>query len=153
MSKLTAHTPPLPPMSNEAISKVRELEAIILDMPQADLTTHHVFHGGMYARTIMIPAGVVLTGALIKISTMVIVCGDVTVYVGDKAMELYGYNVIPASAGRKQVFLAKSDTWVTMLFPTDAVTVAEAEAKFTDEIDILASGGELCKNVVTITGE
>lgn len=140
-------------MSQEAVLKVRELEAIILDMPQQDLTTHHVFHGDMYARTIMIPAGVILTGALIKIATLVIVSGDCTVYVGDQAIELFGYNVLPASAGRKQVFLAKSDTWVTMMFPTDATCISDAEAYFTDEIDLLASCREMCKNVVTITGE
>lgn len=140
-------------MSQEDVLKVRKLESIILDMPQETLATHHIFHGGMYARTIMIPAGVILTGALIKLATMVIISGDVTVYVGDKASELSGYNVLPASAGRKQVFLAKSDTWVTMIFPSDAATVADAEAQFTDETDMLASNREVCKNSITITGE
>lgn len=153
MSNLTVHIPPLPAMSEWSVAKVREFEAVIRDLPQQSLTTLHVLHGGMYARTIMIPAGVVLTGALIKIPTMVIVSGDVTVYVGDETIELHGYNALPASVGRKQVFLAKSDTWVTMLFPSDAASVEEAEAQFTDETDLLASKQDMCKNVITITGE
>lgn len=153
MSNISIHNSPLPAMSLEGIEKVSRLESALLELPQNTLTTHHVIHGGMYSRTIMIPAGVVLTGALIKIPTMVIVSGDVTIYIDGDALELHGYNVLPGSAGRKQVFVAETDTWVTMLFPTDKVTVPEIEAQFTDETDLLASNGELCKNIITITGE
>ena len=125
------------PMSEIALVKVRILEEGALKLPQIPIVTSHVLHGGIYARTIMIPAGVLLTGALIKIATVLIVSGDVLVYIGGKTIELNGYNVIPAAANRKQAFVAKTDTHLTMLFPTDATSVEDAEKEFTDEVDML----------------
>lgn len=137
----------LPAMAPADIDKVRALEAEVLQAPQVDIPTRHVLHGGMYARTIRIPAGVLLTGALIKIPTVLVLDGDVTVFVGTKTIRLEGRHVLPASAGRKQAFLAHADTELTMLFPTHATTVEEAEAEFTDEADRLMSrhgGNDIC---------
>lgn len=130
---------PIQSMDAASIAKVYEIESLALAMPQVDIATQHVFHAGMYARTIMIPAGVMLTGALIKIATMLIVQGDAIVYIGDRSIELKGYHVVPASAGRKQAFVAMADTYLTMIFPTDATEIADAEDEFTDEADMLMS--------------
>ena len=143
----------IPAMSAMAVEKVRQLENIVLSVPQTIIPTDHLFHAGIYARTIMIPSGVVLTGALIEIATVLIVHGDCVVYIGEKAKELHGYNVLAASAGRKQAFVALADTYLTMLFATDAKTVEEAEDWFTDESDLLFSRAEYAINNVTITGE
>ncbi len=143
----------LPAMSVEAIDKVRILELGNSQLPQIDINTSHVIHGGMYARTIMIPAGVLLTGALIKIATILITQGDVIVYIGDKAIELSGYNVLPASANRKQAFVTKTDTFLTMIFPSDANNIEAAETEFTDEVDILISRKYPSSNEIIITGE
>lgn len=143
----------LPSMNQEAIDKVRFLESLSLEIPQIDIPTLHVFHGGMYARTIMIPAGIMLTGALIKIATMLIIQGDVIVYIGDKNIEFHGYNVLPASADRKQAFLAQSDTYLTMIFPSNAKTIEIAEEEFTDESNLLISRKNSLNNRIIITGE
>jgi hypothetical protein len=138
-------------MSREAIERVRALEAQVLALPQTEIATRHVIHGGMYARTIRVPAGVLLTGAEIKIATVLVIHGHSLVTLGEQTVELVGHNVLPASAGRKQAFLALADTDLTMVFPTSARTVEEAENQFTDEADQLFSRhGE---NVVIITGE
>lgn len=129
----------IPPMSPEAIGVVSMLESAMLDKEQVPLTTWHSLHGGTYTRTICIPAGVLLTGALIKVQTTLIVSGHCHVYIGDKSCELQGYNVVPASAGRKQAFMAITDTWLTMMFKTDAASVEEAETQFTDEYEQLGS--------------
>jgi hypothetical protein len=127
-------------MNDDSVNKVRSLESLSLkSLPQVEINTSHIIHGGMYARTIMIPAGVMLTGALIKIATLLIVQGNVLVYIGDETIELSGYNVLPASANRKQAFLAKTDTYITMIFPSNAKDVETAEMEFTDEADILIS--------------
>lgn len=139
------------PMSDEAINSVRKFEEVLEKLPQIDIGTSHIIHAGMYSRTVMIPVGAVITGALIKIATMLIVAGNATAYIGEKTIELTGYNVIPASANRKQAFLAHTDTFLTMIFPSDASTVAEAEEYFTDESNRLMSHGS--DNQVTITGE
>jgi len=140
-------------MTAEDVEKVRDLEKYILGLPQTKIDTQHIFHSGIYSRTIKIPAGVVLTGALIKRSTTLIVCGDVTVFIGDRTLDLNGYYVLPASAGRKQAFYAKSDTYLTRQFATTAKTVEEAEEEFTDEAHSLFSRKDDYVNTVVVTGE
>ncbi len=149
---MLATVPAIPPMSAAAIESVRALEAAALQRPQVEIPTQHALHAGMYARTIRIPAGVLLTGALIKVPTLLMLSGDATVFVGDGAVRLTGYHVLPASAGRKQAFIAHADTDLTMVFPTHARTVEEAEAEFTDEADRLLSRRQQDASVLTITG-
>ena len=129
----------LPEMSISAINAVQLLEDEYLQRPQVEMPTSHVIHGGMYSRTIMLPAGCVLTGAVIKIATIVMISGDITVYTGEEAARLQGHHVIPASAFRKQAFLAHSDTHITMVFPTSATSVDQAEEEFTDDYEKLMS--------------
>ena len=127
-------------MSPEAIDRVRVIEAFALSQPQVRIITEHTFHAGMYARTIRAPAGTMITGALIKVETLLILQGDALVYVGeDSALHCRGYTVLRAAAGRKQAFVCQSDTWLTMIYPTAATTVDEVERDFTDEFDLLLS--------------
>lgn len=137
-------------MAPVAIERARAIEAVAKQLPQVPVTLDHVLHGGMYARTVRIPAGVMLTGALIKIPTVLVFSGHATVYVGDGTAEVDGYQVIPAAAGRKQVFIAHEDTDLTMLFPTSAQSVEEAEREFTDEWRALLRSA---RDTVTITGD
>jgi len=143
----------IPAMSDEVISKVRTLEQTVFEQEQLALVTNHLLHGGLYMRTIKMLAGSVLTGALVKIPTTLIVNGVVSVYMGDKTKLFSGYNVIPASGGRKQAIYAYADSDLTMVFPTAAKTIQEAEEEFTDELDMLVSRNNPDSNVVVITGE
>ncbi|MDR2195652.1 MAG: hypothetical protein LBE50_03475 [Gallionellaceae bacterium] len=143
----------LPAMNDAAMEAARRVEAWAREQPdQVWMATHHVIHGGMYARTVRIPAGVAIVGVTVKCTTLLVFAGCATVYIGDDTVEIEGYGVIPASAGRKQVFVARTDTFLTMLFPTEARTVEEAENEFTDAADTLMSrnGGH---NEIVITGE
>lgn len=140
-------------MSECEIDKVRALENEILQMPQTVIATHHILHAGMYCRTITVPAGVVLTGSLMKIPTLLIIQGNFLLFSGDKTIELSGYNVFTGGANRKQAGIAVTDTHVSMIFPTDAKTVEEAEEEFTDETSLLFSRYEDAENHITITGE
>lgn len=141
------------PMLADAIEKVYQLETVTRQHPQVEIPTYHVIHAGMYLRTIRIPAGTLLTGVFIKIPTGLVVSGHVTTYVGDEFTELKGYNVIAASAGRKQIFMAHTEVHMTMMFPTKARTVAEAEAEFTDELELLMSRHDDGLNTTLITGD
>lgn len=143
----------LPAMTPEAIDKARRLERFSLDhCEQVDFPTEHLIHGGMYLRTLHMPADSVLTGALLKLPTALIVAGDCAVFIGDEVIELRGYAVLPGSAGRKQVFLAHTDVHMTMVFPSTAKTVAEAEREFTDEYELLMTNHQDCVTAL-ITGE
>ena len=140
-------------MTHESIHKVQELEKDILQQDQVPIDTHHLIHAGMYARTIMVPAGVVLTGALIKKATTLVISGKVAVWANDQEYDLEGYHVIPASPQRKQAFAAIEDTYVTMIFATDARTVRDAEDEFTDEGDKLMSRRDPSANTIIVTGD
>lgn len=161
MSSLTVHAgdllpatvqAQLPSTSERALARIREIEEIVLKVPQIEMITHHVIHAGMYSRTIMVPKGTVLTGALVKIPTTLIVCGTASVLIGDDEEVLVdGYHVLAASANRKQAFIAHEDTFITMSFKTTAQCVEEAEIEFTDEHTRLMSRHGI--NEIIITGE
>lgn len=143
----------IPPMLDDAIASVGRLEAVTAAMPQVGIATHHVLHAGVYARTILIPAGTLLTGALVEVATTLIVSGDCTVALGDGRTErLTGYHVLAAEGHRKQAFLAHADTHLTMVFATSAKSVAQAEAEFTAEADMLLSRQPGQPNTIIVTG-
>lgn len=151
--ELVAAARVVPAMSDNAIDKVRRLESLVLQRPQTPIAVNHLLHGGIYSRTAFIPAGEIYTGALIKVPTTLTMHGTALVYIGSSVpLELSGYNVLQASAGRKQVFVTETDVCLTMSFRTDARTVEEAEREFTDEADFLASRRDGL-NYVMITGE
>lgn len=151
-SEVAVQTPRLPALSADALRSVRELEAQLLAMDQVPIRTHHQIHGGIYTRTICIPKGVAMTGALLKIATTLIVSGDLTIYTGTDPVRVTGFTVLPGSAGRKQAVFAHEDTWASMCFPTQSMSVDEAEKEFTDEWEILGSRSSTSDQVI-ITGE
>lgn len=142
--------PATKPEMLEAIERLTEWQ--LAHDEGLELQTEHLIHGGMYVRTVAMPAGMVLTGALIKRPTVVIVTGSCGVLTGEEWTRLDGYNVLPASAGRKQVFISLSAVVISMMFPTQAKTVEEAERDFTDEAERLLSRRQDVNRVV-ITGE
>jgi hypothetical protein len=142
----------LPATPEKTLTEIGVLEAWMLQLPQPEFSTEHVFHAGMYTRTIRMPQDHVLTGALMKRATVVIVAGRARVLAGENWMQLDGYTVLPASAGRKQVFVSVSEVFITMVFPTNATTVEAAEAEFTDEAAMLMSRRQNVNRVIW-TGE
>ena len=144
-----ALTPPSPAM----LDKLRQAEDLILRCPQVEIVTEHLLHGGMYARTIRRGPGVVATGSLILRATILIVSGDCTVLTGDRRVDLTGYNVLPGMAGRKQLSLTHGPVEMTMIFPTFATTVEEAENEIFAEADQLLSRKDGSKDQITITGQ
>lgn len=114
------------------------------DFPQANIETEHLFHAGMYARTVWMPAGSVVVGAKIKIDTLLILNGHVRMKTGENWEELAGYCVLSGAAGRRGVVVVLEDTVATMIFPTNAKTVDEAERQFTDEFEELGTRKGKC---------
>ena len=127
----------LPTMSREAIDKAHALHRAMEALPQVEIGITHCLHDGVYTRTAFVPAGYLVMGVLIKIPTTVIASGRARVFIGADTVEVQGYQVIPAAAGRKQAALAIEDTYFSMAFRTDAATIEEAEQEFTDEVDQL----------------
>ena len=150
---LSIPIPVLPPTAPEIVEKLCEMQQV--EMANGDhvpIYTEHLIHAGMYSRTITMPPGVKLIGALMKIPTIVTVVGTALVLVGKEVAEIEGYAVLPGSAGRKQIFISKGSVIISMAFPTSARTVKEAERQFTDEYDVLLSNRQ-DYNDIRITGE
>jgi len=126
-------------MSPQMLAVVNEAEHAVGRLPQIAIATEHLFHGGMYARTVRIPAQSVITGTLLNIPTILIIHGNAKVLTNAGWIEIEGYAVLPGSAGRKQAFVALSTVEMTMVFPTQAKTVEDAERECTDEFEKLIS--------------
>ena len=134
LSKVLPPTPPeIQSKIRQATEKIKPYEATFR------VRMSHVLHAGMYARTASIDAEMAFTSVLIKVPTILIVKGECAVYAGDKWHLLSGYNVIAASAGRMQAYVTFSESEITMVFPTQAKTVEEAENEMSDEAENLLS--------------
>ena len=143
----------LPPTSGHALARVHAIEERMRACSAKAPETHveHVLHAGMYARTIRCKGGQAFASVTIRPGTILIVNGWASITNGDYVLEIKGYKVIPASAGRKAIWLIREDTEITAIFPTEARTIAAAEAEFTTEPEKLS---ELTENdLVVITGE
>jgi len=152
MSALVVPYPALSPTEPEVIEKLLEVQGKILQLEQVPIRTEHVIHAGIYSRTVTMPPSTVLVGAFIKRPTIVITVGSGRVLIGKDWAEIGGYQVLPASANRKQIFVSSGPLIITMIFPTSAKTVEEAEREFTDDHELLLSRRQDL-NSVTITGE
>lgn len=142
----------LPPATEDALEKIIAFEGKVSELPQKRFQIEHVLHGGMYSRTCRLDKGDLIVGAKIKVPTQLVIHGTAYVFAGEKWFGIEGFQVVAASAGRKQVFLALAETEITMIFPTKAKTVSEAEAEFTDEAAKLQTQCTEGNDLVTITG-
>lgn len=145
-TKLVASTP-------ESIEKVNRLTVEMRKVPQLKFVTEHLLHAGMYTRTVRLPAGCLIAAVLFKIPTVLIIQGAATVYSNDALIEVSGYTVVPCAAGRKIALVIRSDLSASMLFPTDAKTVEDAQKQFTDEYELLVPLDRADEHAVLITGE
>lgn len=116
---------------------VRQMEYLLLQLPQIDLHTQQLVHGGMAARTIFIQAGTVLTGALTNLDNLCVAFGDITVTTDEGPVRLTGFNVIPARAGAKRAGVAHSDTWWVCIWRTDLTDPIAIEDEMTSESEML----------------
>ena len=117
---------------------VVELEALISQAPQTQLVTEHALENGMYSRTIFIPAGCVLTGALHKTDHLNVVVGDILVTTDDGVKRITGHKVLQTKAGQKRAGFA--------LMPTIWTTICRTEYKSLDDLvkieDALVEGAQ-----------
>jgi hypothetical protein len=130
----------IPKMSAQQIDRVFAFEKHLEEtFPPEPVDTHVVINGGMCARTVYMRAGTAYTGSVIKVPSVITLCGHCRVHNGDVMIEVKGYNTFPAAAGRKQALVAIGDTVMTMTFATNAKTIEEAEQEAVEDTSRLAS--------------
>ena len=114
-----------------------------LALPQVGLRTEHVISGGMYARTITIPAGTVLTGAAHKTDHINVCMGDVEVLTDDGPKRLTGLHVLPTKAGMKRAGYTYAETRWTTTCRTQQTTVETAEDELVEQPERLQTRNPL----------
>lgn len=97
---------------------------------EVEVPVEHHLHAGVYSRTILHKKGVICIGCSIHIPTQLIISGNVDIYTEGGVVHVEGYKVLDGEKGRRVVVYAHEDTWATMLFSTNAMTVEEAEREF-----------------------
>ena len=153
MSALTAPVYALTPPSPALLDQISQASDVIRRFPQVEVVTEHLLHGGMYARTIRREPGIVAVGSIILRATVLIVNGSCSMMVEDRRIDLTGYNVLPGLPGRKSFSLTHGPVEMTMIFPTAATTVEEAENEIFGEADQLMSRKDGSKDQIKITGQ
>lgn len=135
-----ATRPAIPPMSPAALDLVRRMESVVRALPQAPFKLDHLFHGGVYTRTVTLPPGY-WGGAEVAKETTLVIVGDAVIYTGeDEPLSVRGVTVLPAAAGRKQAFVCDSHITLIMFAACHAKTASEAEAILCAEPHILREG-------------
>ncbi len=129
----------IPAPSLSTMDSLMRLQAFMARLPEVPLPTEHLLHGGMYARTVRRDLGSVTIGSLITKATILIVNGPCSMLIGDRRVDLEGYNVLAGLPGRKSMSVTRGPVEMTMIFPTNAVTVEEAENEICAEADQLVS--------------
>jgi len=119
--------------SNPSLEKIDEYEQLMGQMPQVDLQTTHSISGGVYSRTIFIPAGVSLVGATHSKDHINVMCGDITVTTDDGMKRLTGYNVFATKAGMRRVGYAHTDTYWTSVIHTTETEISKIEGDITPD--------------------
>lgn len=93
---------------------IYRLEQAIYSLPKVELPLFHDFCKGIYARTILIPAGTVLTGAVHKDECFFLVRnGCILLTTDDKPVKAESGFMVKSSAGSKRAGFALVDTLVT----------------------------------------
>jgi hypothetical protein len=153
MSDIVPVRATLAPASQSSIAKVDALKKAMLKLPQLQFVTEHLLHAGMYTRTLFLPAGAVCTAVFFKIPTVIVIVGRADIFSNDDVISVDGYTVVPGSAGRKIAVWAISRIGASMIFPTKAKTVEEAQEEFTNEAELLVPLSEKNRHRIVITGE
>lgn len=127
----------LGPVTGSALEKTLAIRAKAAELPQVEFPIEHHIHAGCYSRTVYIPKGMAAFGTMIRIPTQLIVSGHCLMNAGNETTEVKGYKVFDGAPGRIQTIVTLEDTYMTMVFASQAKTPEEAEDEFTDEAEML----------------
>ena len=93
---------------------IYRIEQYLLSLPQVEIPVDHQFVNGLYARSVTIPAGVILTGAVHKDECFFIVrTGRILITTDEETIEAKAGFMAASMAGSKRLGLALEESTVT----------------------------------------
>lgn len=127
------------PVSKECHERIERFADWLRPIAKPDgILMQERLHAGCYVRTAFIPKDFVVVSEEIRCDTVLIVSGDCIFTDTDKAVRIDGYKVLLGARGRQSLIRTLSDTYLTMIFATDAKTFEEAQKEFCSDPSRLA---------------
>lgn len=112
-------------------AQMMRLQDAVAQLPPVDPPLKHYFAGGIYAREMTIPAGVVVVGKIHKHEHLLIVSqGDVTILTESGPKRVQAPCTLIGKPGIKRAAFAHTDTVVTCFHATDEADLDKIEAEF-----------------------
>lgn len=110
---------------------IAEVEKKMLEMPSVPIPVEHLFSKGVYARTMTVPHGTLLTGKIHKHKNLNIISkGDVSFFSVDGSVRVQAPYIFVAEPGTKRIIYAHSETVWTTIHGTELTDLEEIEAEF-----------------------
>lgn len=143
--------PPVLSATDEMRARVHLAEARLKGFTQLDIPVKHYFGGGVYAREMTVPAGVLLTGKIHKFEQINILSkGEVSVLLSDGWHRVRAPYTVVAPAGSKRLFYAHEESVWTVFHGTKEKDVEKIEQEFIAQTEEEYQqfqrqlGGQLC---------
>lgn len=124
------------------LQKVHRLESELARLPQVDCPVWNFFAPGLYARKMLIPRGVVLTGAVHKTEHLCIISGDIEVTTDDGVKRICdAHAILVSKPGVKRAGFAHADTYWTTIHATEETDLAKLVEELTESRNSELLGG------------
>ena len=124
---------PAPQVPAHMRESVQALQDAMMEMPQYEPPTEHIFHGGMYCRQVWRPAGCTIVGRVHKKEHFyMIVSGTVCITTDDGVQTLTGPMLLCSKPGTKRAVHALTDALCMTFHATDATDVAQVEEELVE---------------------
>jgi quercetin dioxygenase-like cupin family protein len=116
--------------------QVEKLQATMVGMPQAKLTTEHYFSGGMYCRKVFRPAGTLIVGKVhLKDHFFLCAAGEIIAWTETGMRRLGPGDIVESKPGTKRVTLALTDAIGITVHKTDHTDLAQIETELIEPDD------------------
>ena len=112
---------------------LKELENEFLKLDQVEILTDHKFMGGIYLRSIVVPAGTLIIGKRHRNETCnILLSGIMSIYIGEDqpTKRLAGPCIFRSDPGSKKMGYAHTDCVFMNLHPTNETDLEKIEAEF-----------------------
>ena len=111
-------------------AQIDRLQAEMVNMPQAEMTTEHLFSPGMYMRKVFRPAGTLIVGKVHKEPHFFLCAmGEIVAWTETGMRTLRAGDVIESKPGTKRVTLAVTDAIGITIHRTDETDLDEIETQ------------------------